>query len=292
MLRLPPSRNPYILSDWAEASVLFTNRNLSWSTIFSTLQAQDTPNPDQKTSDVWRELRRRRRLFQGGYPFTISNSTLSRRLEWQETIWYSFMLMLSLHSQYSDKSPRGGWRVASKNFERMAEEATSLYLHGPSINIGAPRDGRTAPHGFRDTLQLISDASKEPMGLRLAENKASQDAGADVVSWIHFPDERPGKIALLVNCKCSGDIKSLATELSVGLWTDLISWAVPPVSAFAFPYVCPERDWFEVSRKGGMLLDRVRLVHLQHRRTRSSSYNPIRLWCREEARFYSLLRLN
>ncbi len=211
------------------------------------------------------------------------------KTDWTSQTWYSFSLMLSLHAVYFRTPPRGGWKPASKLFEKLTTDVVSLYLHGPALNIGAPRQGRGMPSGFRGALDKISNDTHEKLRQGRPRNSRSQDAGVDVISWIPFPDKRSSQLILLVSCKASGNIDDLAIMLSLARWDKLVEWAFPPVRVFSFPYICPESKWLDVSGDGGLLLDRIRLVQLQNRRRASALLGPTRAWCRQEAARFSRL---
>src|SRR6266849_5387022 len=106
MLQFPTSREVSVLSDWVEASCLFSGEStISWSMLESLFQENDLRNSEDRADSVWRELERREQLGSGSYPFRLTRTTLYSNRLWTTSTCYSFALMLSLHSVYFETQP-------------------------------------------------------------------------------------------------------------------------------------------------------------------------------------------
>ena len=86
----------------------------------------------------------------------------------------------------------------------------------------------------------------------------------DVVAWKPFLEKsrRPSQVVILLQCAAGQGWRNKTGDLPLHAWEQYIHWSCNPIKAFAVPYVIPKRDWHDVSKEGGILFDRIRIVNL------------------------------
>ena len=92
------------------------------------------------------------------------------------------------------------------------------------------------------------------------------DLDVDVVAWFPFLDRRGSYLHLVGQCATGADWKDKLTELNPHKWGDHLSWAVPPARFFATPLIIRKEEMRRLSKDGGLMLDRPRLIELADRR--------------------------
>jgi hypothetical protein len=93
---------------------------------------------------------------------------------------------------------------------------------------------------------------------------SDNDLGIDVVAWRPFADSRGGNLHLLVQCATGADWQEKLADIDLEVLKDHLHLGVPPIRVFATPLVIslPEARWTRVVRRGGLFLDRPRLLEL------------------------------
>jgi hypothetical protein len=115
----------------------------------------------------------------------------------------------------------------------------------------------------------------------------TKDDALDILTWRPFTDRRPGQVIILVQCAAGAYWEAKASELfgNLRVWQDYIDFAVTPVPAFAFPFVCLDSlQWKRLARQGGLLLDRLRISSLSSDKPLDQSLQKKLLdWCKKQA---------
>jgi hypothetical protein len=109
-------------------------------------------------------------------------------------------------------------------------------------------------------LDFISSNTKEPRGPISKFRAWTKDEGVDIIAWHPF-DERCGQAIILAQCAAGTDWREKTMEISLPVWREYIDFATDPLRALVFPSVCHD-EWMYLSKKGGILLDRLRITSL------------------------------
>ena len=88
----------------------------------------------------------------------------------------------------------------------------------------------------------------------------AKDEGVDVIGWKPI-DGRAGQLILLTQCTIEKKWSDSTQKIDLDTWANIVNFTTKPQKALAFPYVC-HSQWKTLSTKGGILLDRLRLVSL------------------------------
>jgi hypothetical protein len=263
MIALPSSEEASDLADWVEASCLFVDGSLSHSQIGLALGAEELD--DTIVEDISYEVHRREQMAKS-YPLTTRGTRFFVKRKWNQSVAYSFQLLLTFLREFGLSGDTRAWPRLSKQFERLSELAVRQYLHGLSLNIGTPRNA-PIPRGFADCLHHISQTVREhPVRQEHLDysGPVGKDEGVDVVAWIPFEDDTPSQVVLLVNCSAGKDWKEKRTELDMKYWSKIIDWHVRPSQGFSIPFVYQrdEAEWRGLSTHVGVLFDRMRISAL------------------------------
>ncbi len=131
-----------IVTDWIEGSLLFSRDNsLSIADIKDTLTDEhiydDQDKASEIISDVWTEIRRRKKALGTSYPVSCESAKLVRTAPWRDCPAYSFCLVLS----YAERYPE--WRKSfGKDYNEQGllfEQITSLALR-TAVRMDVTRD--------------------------------------------------------------------------------------------------------------------------------------------------------
>lgn len=288
MIQVPAFEETAELADWAELSCLFGDRSsISRSEVVDALDAAGLSDPDSKIENIWSEIEHRHSIAPKFYPLVTSRSRIELTLGPDQTFAYAFQLLISTHSFYSKtKISKRDWNMVAKLFETLTTCALGLYLRGRSVNVGAPRKGGV-PASFRKCLDYMSKQLGELRGAVKSYNANKKDDHLDVLSWLPFGDRRAGQVIVLLQCAAGADWERKGPELSgsMRIWESYIDFAVSPLAAFAFPFVCLEEEkWRYLSKQAGVLLDRLRITSLCHFDTVEDNLRRILVkWCKSQA---------
>lgn len=216
--------------------------------------------------DVMKEIERRERACDSGYPFTLG--------------------------------PRGGFLRCSESEPEKAQSAVYLYLLlATRLNM---KDGRK--HAGIDGTTLLEPLSAHAIGSYLGSKKAksrvfetfakgsfedkvgelcldlregsgfqnksgvsvrTRDGKLDVVAWIPFADGQPGQLIVFAQCKTGTNWIDSCSELQPRNFMDKYmerNLVVEPVKAFCVADAVDRERWEDVGISAGILFDRCRLV--------------------------------
>ncbi len=283
---------PSGLADWIEITVLFGDSgHLSRSALVDVLgegsgledlaaydssydpdaaeDARDT-RPEELylasealVDDALQELSSRREVVGASYPLTITSSLVERRVpRWIDAPVYAFLCALNARHVYRLGED---FLTAARLFERLTVPALSAYWGGRSMRFGSPRTGDD-PRQFGEALTQLAATMGERLTWATEElPRHTGDMSVDVAAWRPL-DHRRGHTVLLCQCAIGGDWETKSLELDV--WRAMISFAVAPSKALAFPFV-PEAlsdfsafDWEMMCARVGVPFDRLRIAQL------------------------------
>jgi len=94
-----------------------------------------------------------------------------------------------------------------------------------------------------------------------------KDRGVDVVGWKPFGEDfggghRGSQVVVLNQCATGANWDTKTTELPFDSWMDYIHWKSKPLKSFAVPKVIQQDKWHDISKEGGLLFDRIRILNL------------------------------
>lgn len=223
-------------------------------------QSTDLQN-DNAASALMQEIARRSETLGAEYPFELKGARL-RHVK-SKTNVYEFCLAVGQTPSLTE----GDFKSLPRLFERVSARVLADYVGPPCdfLHTGAPRDG-TPSQTFKNAIETLHGKSGEwrwdPETDLPPDGPATGDEGADFFVWKLAPDGRSvGQIFLIGQCACGGDWRGKWTDLDV---SRLSKWArnptlLPPIRAFATPFVISDGLLKEASRQAGLVFDRLRL---------------------------------
>jgi len=265
MIAVPSFTDTENMADWAELSCIFSNKDsLSKAELLRALEDAQVKDAEAVLASIWLETERRSRLLPSKYPFDTEKSRLTIRNRSEVPLEYLFPLLLSRHHWYkSTKIKKADWNRVSKLFEEYSTLAIRNYFQGKALTIGWPRNA-DLPQNFRQSINLVCESIKENQGTCSLMSRRPKDEGVDIIAWIPFPDNRPSKAIMLVQCAAGQDYEEKASEPHIATWNSFIDWRVRPIPALTFPFICTdELKWARLSSiNESILFDRLRLAAL------------------------------
>jgi len=290
VIAIPAFEEQPQITDWAELSCLFSKySSLSRAEIVRSLEAANLSDPESRVENIWAELDCRQRLATTAHPIVTTRTHIKRIKDYKETLAYAFQLLIATHSFYKPSTLSGQiWNTSAKLFETLTTTAIAQYLGGKALNVGAPRS-QPIPAKFSECLDYMCSELTEMRGSVKSYASRTKDDALDILTWRPFTDCRAGQLVVLVQCAAGAYWEAKAPELvgNLRVWQDYIDFAVPPVTAFAFPFVCLESlQWKRLSRQGGLLLDRLRIASLCSGKPLDERLQKKLLqWCKTQASY-------
>ena len=225
---------------------------------------------DNAVSDIGIELRRRKEVLGGLYPFVVADNQLV--YSQSRTLAYEFCLAVTQAPSLS----KGDFTRLPIAFERLVRDILIRFL-GPGaqgIRTGWPPDAHEPrPAHFKELIAALHNATNEwewAPEIDLPKDPDPQDVkdeGLDFVIWKEIPDRRPGRLFLLGQCACGKNYDTKFGDIDARL-DKLSKWIRPipcvfPVRVFATPHQIPNDTYFRtVNRQAGWTLDRSRITLL------------------------------
>lgn len=214
-------------------------------------------------SGVLEEIQLRLSTLKSMYPFHLRRGALE--YVGGDSCLYEFLLCASL----GYNSYKGSQTAIPRLFERVTTELTANIL-GKNVNyvhLGWPNSAK----GFKKAHEPVFIGSQElkwaPAPDLSPDGPSVGDQGVDYIIWKGYGCGRStGQLFFAGQCACGNNWESKLGDVSKQYWHWFQSLAVNPVSVFAVPHILPEAKITEVSRRAGVVLDRIRLVIAgQHR---------------------------
>lgn len=259
-----------VFSDWLEASILFSDGELSRTDIVDALiecniyDEQDFA--DQWVTIAWGEIARRQRSIGNGSPYDIAPQRISRKLSWGEVPAYSFCLLLSLVNNYSGLNKQWqekfhtGYNEQGELFELLTKESLEKQFPGWSFyHTGWSRSSAKKLPQIVDEIVLKLGEMKGD--LKKWSSPDANEAGLDLLCYKPFGDNRVGIPVYLLQCASGENWTTKLHTPSLEIWTKVIIFAAKPKKAFATPFAIEDSDFCRYCNLvDGVLLDRYRLL--------------------------------
>ena len=296
MLRIPDNNDPTSLTDWVETSLLCNGNNgdrVTDTEIINVIERADISDSDLHLANIRNEVSSRSRMLSTSYPVRRDGRGFSRTGRWENFLPYSFLLLVSLNQAYAEMTFSGGTaNKPAELFEDVTSVALGRYIRGEAFRLGAPRR-RPVPGGFPEAVKFAAATLNEDFQYGGLEWQQSGDDGVDVIAWLPFQDKRPSQLILLAQCAIGTDWRGKRSELELAVWRYHIRWHSEPIKVFAVPFHHePGGSWRETAARGGIILDRIRLVSLlQDSEIAESLTQGITRWCTARLREARQLRL-
>jgi len=247
-------------ADWLELSCFQCfPQSISKSMIEHYFERLHFDDYELVASDIFQHIEWRSRLCKN-YPFNYDNGTLEAVSSFQDSIEYSFPLLLSTHDMFSTTTITN-WSVVGDLFELFCAASLQVQI-GASVLIGNPLGGFSAT--FDECLHQVSKILNERKGPKHPKASQFQDAGVDIIAWRNF-DSRKGQVVFLTQCASGKNWRKKGGDIVPRLWNQLMFWTVEPVKILTFPYSYDfdspqaEIDWFFYAYDSGLLFDRLRI---------------------------------
>ena len=247
------------VADWAELVALDTRAAFKRGDMKSALSREDVSDADSLEESAWRELVERDRICRSVWPFRLDDAVLTPRtpkgISWR---FYRFLAMLGLgHGVTADDR-----RLFEEAFAGLMVAMTGA----PGIRVGHPPTADQEPSfadRFKDFL-VGAGASNEEHGKDALPT--DKDLGLDAAAAEKlFADNRGGAtLHYWAQCSTGYNWEEKLSDLDFEVWRPHFAWSVRPVKLMATPLVLvmPEPKWHRVVRKGGIVVDRPRLLQL------------------------------
>jgi hypothetical protein len=253
MILIPDPNTIGAVADWIELLLITTGELISKAKLSHLIEQGSGTEPDEPfIQDIWRELTKRNGLY-ARHPFIIDDLTVESAGGFSPKDPYIACLLLSLFGVQDQQTG------ITKLFERITARAVERYLAGEAVVFGWPVQDGSSP----SIRQRVLDVSQR-LAERFAEapRESYKDRGVDVIGWKSFGEKRSGQLVILLQCAAGLAGRGKTTCLPLASWQQYIHWACDPIRAFAVPCIIPERDWHDISREGGIVFDRVRIINL------------------------------
>lgn len=253
MIKIPNPDSFTVVADWIELYVATTGNTISKAKLSSLLESSSGEETREYfIGDIWRELNSRQKLYDSTH-FTIDKLAIDPAENQSPEIIYIACLLISLYGPVNSSD-----KIA-KLFERISCLAIRQYLDGEGIVFGWPVEPGEET-SIRERIIRVASRLNE----RYVESprETYKDRGVDVVAWKPFSEQRTSQVIVLLQCASGKDWRSKTRDLPLRSWEQYIHWSNNPIKAFAVPCVIYSRDWHDVSKEGGILFDRIRIVNL------------------------------
>lgn len=255
-----------VLAEWIEASVLFTDDELSRTDVCDRLVEEEKYESQDFAkiivNEAWDEISRRERLCTGAYALTVDGDWVRRTDAWDARPAHVFCTLLSISGAYD-------WWV--EEFGRDYTEQGELFeeLTANALNTIAP-DWRTYLTGWSKSntegFKSIANEVTKLVGigdpdLDLWDDDDAKDMTLDILFYRPFPDGRQGFPYFMVQCASGANWPNKIRDPDLNVWSNIVRPITKPMRGVAIPYCCSERDFHQYCVKTeGLLLDRCRLL--------------------------------
>ena len=258
MFQLPDAEAPQAVADWIELELVVGEPQLSKAKVSSIVESATGSEPGEAfLSDVWRQLEERHSRYSRRFFLCDGNLVLrSVRPGYSVRVHGVFAFLAVWRFRRAPYRPQ--------IFERVSAEAIKNYLEGRVFVFGWP----VLPDIQTDIALRVKDVAAAARE-KFVESPAERykDRGVDVIAWKPFEEHSSGEhrsnqLVILAQCAAGANWRQKTGQLPFKAWTEYVHWACYLLIAFAVPRVIPEELWHDISREGGILFDRIRIVNL------------------------------
>lgn len=220
---------------------------------------------DGFVGEAYGEIQRRDVACRGGYPFALDEygKTL-RPKETNENHRYEIYKYLLLATRLNmTKSRKHAGIDGTLLFEELAAEIVQSYF-GPRSEKFVFGTSVESP-SFSARVMKLCEQMQEGIGFmsRSHSHRRKQDDKLDVVAWIPFADNLPGKLLAFGQCKTGTSYRDTLSQLQPDAFCK--KWLHPqpvltPIRMFFVAEALPRLEWENIGIEAGLLFDRCRIV--------------------------------
>ena len=253
-----------VFADWVEACALLDDPILFDEDVLDVLIEQQIYDDQdfcrEWISDVWSELRRRKRAMPAS-PLSFGPRGRIDTANWTDYPAYTFCVVVSLLPQYSGTHEHFGadYTQQGELFERLA--LAGLLSEWPNWQGVRTGWSKSKPEKLVDVIQNVMSNLREEISHpdRWAPDSGNE-AGLDILMWRPYLDDRPGP-RYFVQAASGSNWTTKLKSPDLGLWAKFVDFWQPPIRAMVIPFCLSEKD-FRIRCIGveGNLLDRPRVM--------------------------------
>lgn len=215
--------------------------------------------------EAYGEIERREVACRGGYPFALdrSGSTLHAR-QASDNHKYDIYKYLLLATRLDMQKNRSHAKIdGTKLLEELAAEVAQSYF-GPraeKLVFGTTAGSPSFPAKVNTLCKQMQEGVRFVSHIR--SYKRIKDGKLDVVAWIPFADNLPGKLIAFGQCKTGTTYEDALPQLQPDAFCK--KWlhqqpVLTPTRMFFLAEALPSFDWDNDSIDAGLLFDRCRIV--------------------------------
>lgn len=259
--------NPIALGDWLEANLLFSEEQVSKSDVVDLLIEEQICDDDQDMAysialQGWTELERRQRWGGLSLEIDFSKNRLKRRADWEEDIFSSFLVLLSLFrifpvwaKAHTDYANQGDF------FERCTEHVCRSLLPGWEIYRAgwSPGDTKNIPEIVKSLCEVLYTTGASDVVDWMAPH--AKDEGLDLVCYRGYGDEREAMPVFFLQCASGRNWRQKIHTPSAAKWQKYLNAAVMPSTGILAPFVIENAELKRASLEGQIVVfDRLRML--------------------------------
>lgn len=227
---------------------------------------QETDEAESLLDDISSHIDERIKFCNGNYPFELDNNgyTLRRKDATSSADLIYCFLLLATRLNMKDQRTQDGLD-GTQIFEELSEMVLSNYLGNRSKSLLFGTAARNSG-GFRgkvtQLIQLINEGI-EYQEHSNTDGSFQNDGGLDVVGWIPFADQHGGQLIGFGQCKTGTHWKHELSKTQPDNFIRLWFREAPLVLPVRFFFIAegePRDRWAEHCIKGGILMDRFRIM--------------------------------
>jgi hypothetical protein len=260
-----------LLADWVEASILLHEPVLYGAELLDSLredeQADDDDDGWRLVSDIWDELRRRRRshhLSSITIDERVGQYRVARNGDWKDSAAHAFTLWCSVRPHYPDPPDwiKHDHVKQGALWERVTHAGlTHTWPDWTALSVGwSPSQPQKMLAVAHAVARALGEPVSSPERIAAWTPKEAKDAGLDLVLYRAFPDGLT--VPRYFGQAASGvDWVSKTGTPHLSLWNKVIDWAIWPSLLMAIPFCIAEGDFARLTLStDGLLLDRHRIL--------------------------------
>lgn len=256
------------LGDWLEACLLFSIERVSKNDVVDLLIEEQICNDDGQdmaygiATQGWEELTRRGRWGGLSVEIEFARDRLTRTTTWEDDLFSSFMVLLSLFRIY----PK--WAAEHRDYVRQGdlfERCTELIC--PSLLPGwqayragwTPNDTKNIPGIVEALCELLFTRGAADLDQWVAPQ--GNDGGLDLVCYRTFGDEREASPVFFLQCASGKNWREKIHTPNGETWKKYLNAAVTPSTGIIAPFIIESADLKRASLAGqAIVFDRIRLL--------------------------------
>lgn len=256
------------LGDWLEACLLFSRERVSKNDVVDLLIEEQVCNDEGQdmaygiATQGWEELTRRGRWGGLSLGIEFTRDRLTRTSTWEDDLFSSFMVLLSLFRIY----PK--WAAAHRDyvgqgdlFERCTELVCPSLLPGwQTYRAGwTPDDAKNIPGIVQALCDLLFTTGAADLDQWISPQ--GNDGGLDLVCYRTYGDEREGTPVFFLQCASGKNWRQKIHTPNGATWKKYLNSAVTPSTGIIAPFVIENAELKRASLEGqAIVFDRIRLL--------------------------------